>query len=88
MGDVDVFTKLSHLLEKSDISKWENSGNYNNNNLNNNNIANTITYLTAEFDDIFTSLQTQLTTIDQVEVKKTISVNGSKAKTGNNNTQL
>lgn len=33
MGDVDVFTKLSHLLEKSDISKWENSGNYNNNNL-------------------------------------------------------
>ena len=27
MGDADVFTKLSHLLEKTDISKWENSGN-------------------------------------------------------------
>jgi len=26
MGDADVFTKLSHLLEKTDISKWENSG--------------------------------------------------------------
>ena len=26
MGDADVFTKLSHLLEKTDIGKWENSG--------------------------------------------------------------
>ena len=26
MGDADVFAKLSHLLEKTDIGKWENSG--------------------------------------------------------------
>ena len=29
MGDIDVFTKLSRLLEKSDVSKWENNGMYN-----------------------------------------------------------
>lgn len=28
MGDIDVFTKLSRLLEKSDVSKWENNGKY------------------------------------------------------------
>ena len=80
MGDIDVFSKLSHLLEKSDISKWENCGNAttHTNTTTSTNFSNTNT--TAEFNDVFSSLQTHLSSIDKDEVKKNVSERGGGSK--------